>query len=275
MMEFTAYNATDPSIAVEQFLKGEKQFFISNPNTFNKTALLLHKLIKETHIDFILIDSLKALQTTYLEDNIKDGIEQLPMGINARSLENFLPFLKNNILAPNEILGIIINQVRTKFASFGGYDDEPDQHAYRFYPDLRFMVKNVKDGDIKVKIINNEGEKVDKKVGNWVEIVITKGRGNKFSYLRVPVVFGRGISTIFIYRNILEREKLIVSPSWYEGKVDLNVLREALDSSGIDVSVIPVSVTGESGLNDFIKNNIPVIEEYIIKNNLMFVEKQV
>jgi len=258
----------------------EGGLLIINPRTFSNIAKLFKGLIdRGVRVDVGVIDSLKAILPSALDENV-DLIESGGgIGLNARSQENFLPFMKN-LFSGNNILGIFINQMRMKITSFGGFLSEPQSNAFLYNMDVRCIMREVKDGSIKVKVRNIRNEVIEKKVGNWVDISIVKGRlGNSFSVLSIPLIFGKGVSLIYLYREILSNKGFIKIAGVRSGSLlDIGVLLDALGSYGeVDMSVVRDSgvVKYPDGLNEFIRSNVGVIEEMIIGLGLMNIEEEV
>ena len=273
--EFVAYKNED----IPKFIDGDKNILIINPVTFNNTAKILNEIIEVSNVkvDAVFFDSLKTMQATYRVENI-DTIEQGPVGLHARSQEAFLPFVKV-LFSKYKIVGLFINQMRNKSIGPAGFiEDEPTNNAFLYNMDVRMIVKSARSKtlpDIVTKIETNFGEKVDKKIGNWVTINITKGRaGNSHSSIVLPIIFGRGISTIYLYTQLLITNNIISPGPRSDSKCKMEKFAEAI-STVTDTFEIPEYATGGmNGIYAIVKSNLDAVEKYIIENNMLFVEKQ-
>jgi RecA/RadA recombinase len=269
--EYAAFNLEDPRGAIVEFIEGKKSMLIIDPSTFNKTALIWHQILNDLKlkVDVGIFDSLKAMKSTYSEENI-DSLEQLPVGINARSQENFLPFMKT-LFSKHNVMGLFVNQFRTQIASFGGFQAEPSNNAFLFNMDERMIMKPKKKGEIEIKVLNDAKERIDKKIGNWTELTLNKSRvGNSFSSLSLPIIFGKGVSLIYKYAAILIGNGIIPQPGSSDAKNDLTKLKETLGEG----AQVPVAIgRGINGINEVIKANFAIVEKYILDNNLLFIEK--
>lgn len=255
--------------SIEDFEK-DKNMLLMNTKTFTNTSVFLYNLIEKNNVkvDCIIIDSLKAIQTKYAEENISD-IENLPIGLNARSQENFIPFLKN-LCEKNNIIGLFVNQMRIKFGGYTAFLDEPSNNAFRFGMDVRIVMKE--DNKIVYNTINMNKEQVEKKIGAWVTFEVKKGRlGNSFATIKLPIIYGKGISLIYFYKDLLIKEGIITEPQRINSVINLKQLNEILIR--YDEKNLSDTVSGVKELHNYILAHFDSIEKYCIENGLLKVDK--
>ena len=273
LMDFAAYN---PDIdrtsdikeinalkteCLNDFLEGRKLFYSVSPRSYNQIMRLIRYIFennKKTPIKMIVIDSIKDAMATSVLDN-DDEVEEKQMMVNAKAQEDFLIKLKN-FITYQETACVIINQVRTKFKGQFAVLDEAGGQAWLHRADIRTLVK-VHEPILK-KVIDNMGETVEKRIGNWISILIKKGRfGNAFSTLVIPVLFGKGVSLILLYFRTLENVG-VIKKDGYSFKI-----------------VIPELGIDEKGKYDrmlqILKERFVDIENYIFNSGMLFVEKDI
>jgi len=272
LLEFASYNPeieTEISDAklkeirlqcLEDFLTGKKTFYCPSPKSYNQALTTIKYLLDHNQgpeIKLLVIDSIKDIMSTKVLEEEGES-EEFQMMVDAKSQEYFLLKLKN-YLAFRDVCCVILNQVRVKFAGMVAYDGEAGGNGWLHRCDIRLFVKEHK--KIEQMVINNNGEKELKKIGNWIEIEIKKGRfGNAFSKLYMPLIFGKGYSNIYLFNDkLLDQGIIKKSGSWFEFNMSEYDIHEKYQ--------------GESGSYKIIKDHYDKIKEYVIKNNLLFVEK--
>ena len=270
LTEFVAFKAKD-------FISGKKNILIMNPHTYSATISILFAMLEDEDIkiDAVMFDSLAMIQPKYIADNLED-IEQLPIGLKARSEGTFLPLVKN-LFSKHGVLGIYINQFRNKFNQYGAVLDEPTGQAFLYGMDMRMVMKPSKEGKIMKNVISGfDGSKVEKQIGNWVELWFKKSRaGNSFASIVIPLIFGKGISVNYLYASLLQNRGIVPQGARVDSKLDVTKLKEGLKVLGYDVSAIPETVSGWKGLFQLIIDNFEAIEKFIIENKLLFVDAEI
>jgi RecA/RadA recombinase len=274
LLEFAAYDSAIESETsdeklkeirmqcLEDFLSGKKTFYCPSPRSYNQVLSTIKYLLdhnKGPEIKLLVIDSIKDIMSTKVLEE-EGETEEFQMMIDAKSQEYFLLKLKSN-LAFKDVCCVILNQVRIKVAGAVFYDGEAGGNGWMHRTDIRLFVKEHK--KIEQMVINNNGEKEIKKIGNWIEIEIKKGRfGNSFSKLYMPLIFGKGFSNFILFNERLTEQGIIKKTgSWYEFNIPEYNIHEKYQ--------------GESGGYKIIKEHFDDIKKYIIDNKLLFVEKNV
>lgn len=246
---------------LNEFLEGKKLFYSISPRSYNQTMRVIRYVFeknKKIPIKLLVIDSIKDAMASSVLNN-EDEVEDKQMMVNAKAQEDFLIKLKN-FITYQECACVIINQLRTKSKGMFMVLDEAGGQAWLHRCDIRFMLKS-RVAIIK-KVKNNLGDIVDKKIGNWIDIEVRKGRfGNAFSKLSLPLLFGKGVSLIMLYHKILEINDKITKHGGgiYEFKLS-------------DIK-IEDKVKGLDNVIKLIKDNFFDIEKYIIEKQLLRVEE--
>lgn len=273
LMKFAAYNSDvekceDPEqlkkIRIEclkSFLNGESRFYAISPQTYTQTMVFLRHIFSENKIGRIvsvIIDSIKEISPSSLYDN-DDNVEDQQMMIDAKSQEYFLKSLKN-FVSVNDFQCLVLNQARVGKKGMFYCDGEAGGNAFRHGMDIRLWITERK--PIVEQVRNNVGELVEKKIGNWINMEILKGRfGNSFTKFTLPVIFGRGVSMVNLYYEIMLAFNIIQKKgSWYSIDIpELNLLEK---------------YQGESKGLKIIKANFRNLEKYIIEKDLICVESK-
>jgi archaellum biogenesis ATPase FlaH len=246
---------------LKDYKKDCGNFLVLSNVTFSDFVDILKKMYEnDYYYDIIIIDSLKNLKSKYLY-NI-DDIEQLPIGHEARIMENFLPFM-SNFCSKNNVLGIFVNQIRVSMKNMIAVSGEVRVNSFLYNMDFRFMLKEVKNGEIVSEIITNKGDKNVKKIGAWVRFEVMKGRGIKYKYLDIPLIYGKGISYVYLLYAYLVNSGLLE-------EVKGNKIMDLSKLSGI-IEDVDMKVKGYEIFN-VIKNNVERIEKYLLDNKIIYIE---
>ncbi len=266
LLEYTAKTT-------EEFLSGEKPFFVCSPSSFNESLSVLNKILRVRNIDFCIIDSFKQLLVD--GDTDKDEVENNDgQGLMAspREESTYFPALRK-ITQKNNIVTIGAQQVRMKKLPGNRivfYEDEAGANGYLFNTDVRFFLKDK--GAIEKMVTNNIGERESKRIGTHLELVSKKNRfGMRF--LHFTVIFGKGISLVYMYKDVLIASK-------YIKELDRGV--HVFNIPGIFGPEHPdyneklggVKISNKSEVLKTIKEKFSDIEKFIYDNKLMFIEKE-
>ncbi len=239
---------------IEKFNNDNYRFFVANPSTYGETIDLVKDVLSIRKVDFIVVDSIKHLLTDNALNSNSEDVEGLLLDKRIESV--FFPLFKNLAKKYNLVI-CFIQQVRIKRKGMFYVVDESGGNAFLHTIDCRYLLKAKEEIEYDVK--NNEGVMVKKVIGNVVEIITKKSRFGMYN-LTIPILNGRGISFIYYYYRILKNNGFIV-----------------LNKGGIYVinfgEFKDVKVKGERSVYDFINNNFDVIENFLIENNLLVIEK--
>ena len=254
---------------INDYTGNKKSFLALRTRTYNKTINIIRQIVKlcvdkKNPIDFIIIDSIKDLSPTAVlsesngDDEIID-VEKQQMMIDAKSQEYFLMALKDLCMF-NRICGILLNQMRIKTRGMFYVLSEAGGQAYKHRMDIRIIVKE--NSKIMKKVsINNED--VDRQIGNKMQLYIEKGRfGNSKIWIILPLIFGKGISSIQLALDILTQFGYIKkNGTWYTFKVPELKIDEKYQ--------------GEPKGRLVVKKNIVEINQFILDNNMIVIEEDI
>lgn len=195
-------------------------------------------------ISLIIIDSITAVLPKAGYDK---GIESLRPGMKAQMDSSFILKFRNIVRKRHGIASIWINQQRFKL-NFGGITRlaSAGGKAFEFYMDVRLTMRQV-NKIMKVKHTINGDE--DIKIGSYNSIHAFK---NKYTNMgiayQVPLIFGKGISTVLGLKPVLLTSGLVKqSGAWYV---------TSLLSDGDDT----VKMNGEKAFIEWIKSNLPQLK---------------
>lgn len=253
----------------EQFISGEKSFYSYSPFTFSESLTSMRKIVMSCKVDVMIVDSFKqlAVDESYLNGESMESGGQL---MKSNQLQgDYFPAIRSMAKHYN-FAGIGIQQARIKKEGMFFVLRSAGGNAYEHNLDIRFFIKEKQ--KIVKKAINNLGEEVEKHCGNFVEIKSEKSRFGMHN-VTIPVIFGRGISLIQMYKKVLEAEGYLSTPkgSRYTyirvpGTFDEN--HEKWDSTKSFVAF------KNDEIIDQIKNNFAAIEKFIYENKLIYIEKE-
>ena len=221
-------------------------FFCYKVQTYTDAEKFLDALI--TDIDLVIIDSVTALLPEKLKMN---SVEDIQPGLQSRLTANLLLKYKATSVR-NGTSWILINQMRTHIRFVGQTtEEEAGGLALKFYVDYRIMMKKAKGGDLEKTEITPLGAK---KVpyGSLNEVWCIKSRYSRpFIPLQLGIVFGRGISNNYAYKDFLEFKGCIRKDgAWYT----------------INVGNLSGKMQGEQAVIDWIVANREAVKEFIEAN---------
>ena len=170
------------------------------------------KIIKKPRPKVIVLDSLPSLVPLAVQE---DDFEQQHIGLLARLFSAKIGRIAQ-ALAKNDILLIIINQVREKVGvMFGNPENTPGGHAVKHAFSVRLRIARNKKEEARLKRIDEGGNEII--IGSHSNIRIEKNRFGKpvFHTLEIPIYYeayfpnieevifdtGRQINLITIYKG--------------------------------------------------------------------------
>ena len=170
------------------------------------------KVIKKPRPKVIVLDSLPSLVPLAVQT---DDFEQQHVGLLARLFSTKIGRIAQ-ALAKNDVLLIIINQIREKVGVFfGNPENTPGGHAVKHAFSVRLRISRNKKEEARLKRINESGDEII--IGNHSYVRIEKNRFGKpvFHTLEIPIYYeayfpnieevifdtGRQINLITIYNG--------------------------------------------------------------------------
>ncbi len=218
-------------------------FYYYRIQTFRDAEEFLDELIED--VDLIVIDSITSLLPTRKKEASSEDI--LP-GMDSAIASSFLRKYKADSVKFGTSF-IFINQMRTKIQFLGAStNQEAGGNALKFYPDIRIMMKEARGGKLEREEETASG-RVKVPYGSINEIWCIKSRYSRpFVPLKFTVIYGKGVSNLYAYKDFLENGgKIKKAGGWYS----------------IDLGNEPAKVQGINNVLNWIKDNKDLVQEYI------------
>jgi len=199
-------HALDPVYAARIGVDTENML-LSQPDGGEQALEIVETLVRSSAIDLIVIDSVAALVP---RAEIEGSMGDTHVGLQARLMSQALRKL-TSIISKSNTAVIFINQTRMKIGvpAYVNPETTTGGVALKFYSSVRIEVRRI--GSIKK--IGAEAEIV----GNRTRIKIVKNKfAPPFKKVEVPIIFGKGISSLDILIDIAAQNDIIKkSGSWF------------------------------------------------------------
>jgi len=226
-------------------------FLWYQPVTHEDAEEIIDTLAYEDDLVYIVTDSVTSMLPGSAETS---SVSDLQPGLKSRYDASYLRKYKS-VAKNSGVTFIFINQTRVKFNfnfSSGSSKTPAGGSAQQFYMDIRVQLKAKKRLSKITQTV--EGEK---KIpyGIEVEVWAIKNRYERpFIPLLMTIIFGKGISNLTAYKMWLENNEVITkSGSWY-----------SIEFDGQEVEDSPIQ--GQSKVNEWIKDNVDYVKDYIQQN---------
>ncbi|MGP4128188.1 MAG: recombinase RecA [Candidatus Carsonella ruddii] len=187
-----------------------KKLLIFQPNNGENVFEICFKLINTKLVNVIIIDSIAAI-ISQNEINFFDNC----IGSHARLISKGLKKLIS-IIRKNNVLLILINQVRTKITNYFSKEISTGGNAVKFYSSIRIELKRI--GFLK------NGNNI---IGQEIKISILKNKLSKpYRDTKIQIIFGYGIYKINEILNFSikfkifkkEKNKYVFNNNYFEKK---------------------------------------------------------
>lgn len=237
-------------------------FFLYQVTTFEEGEEILDSLLPEGDISVVCVDSATAmLPGKFVAEDPRKRISvtDVEPGLQARIMSIWLQKYKSYCAKFGTTM-IYINQMRTKINFRGSYNDSAGGNALRFFMDIRLRM--AVDKELVKATDTIEGRK-SVPYGADVKVWALKNRyAPPFVEGIITVFFGKGISNISSYIRWMKNHECLDS----KGKKVKMITQGNAGYYTIYLDGQEHKTRGESGLLDFVKNNIKSIKEYVNKN---------
>ncbi len=220
------------------------KFFIYRVTTFVDAETFLDDLLGE--VDLIVFDSVTAMLPAKLQDK---SVEDIQPGVQSRLMSNLLQKYKAASI-DRGTSWIMINQMRTKISfNSPSKDAEAGGNALKFYADYRILMKKAYPNGTLEKGEETIKGSVKIPYGAVNEVWCEKSRYTRpFVPLSLAVIFGKGISNIYSYKEFLESKGVVSkNGSWYS----------------IDIDGKEYKCQGEQGMLEWIGKSKKIVVDYI------------
>ena len=222
------------------------KFFIYRVTTFVDAEAFLDDLLGE--VDLIVFDSVTAMLPAKLQDK---SVEDIQPGVQSRLMSNLLQKYKAASIDKGTSW-IMINQMRTKISfNSPSKDAEAGGNALKFYADYRILMKKAYPNGTLGKEEETVKGTVKIPYGAINEVWCEKSRYTRpFVPLSLAVIFGKGISNIYSYKEFLESKGVVSkNGSWYS--IDIGDKGEQYKCQG------------EQGILEWIGKNKKIVVDFI------------
>ena len=234
-------------------------FLLIAPSTFREVEEVLDAIFKyEPRYDLVFIDSVRAVLAS---DATEKSVEDIQVGGTSQLATAFLEKYKA-WLRMTGITMILVNQMRTKMKTIQkGFkktllvsEDSAGPKAMTFYPDIRIRMQG--GSPLSREELTVEGKR---KVpyGNMAKVWTEKHRGNRPKIkVEMPIIYGKGISSVLTLRNILKLNRVISGGSGGHFSVNLDDSDE-------------VKLHGEKELAHYVMKNYEQLKLYALRRGML------
>ena len=157
------------------------RFVVYQPDSGEDAIDMVENMIKSRAFEVIIVDSVAAMVP---KAEIEAEMDQQFMGLHARLMSRFMRRVAH-LANENNVMLILINQVRKNLAAYGTPDETTGGKAIKFYASLRIEVRT--SGSKKITVGNDI-------VGHTVVATVKKNRlGPPHTQAEFDILYGRGL----------------------------------------------------------------------------------
>ncbi len=222
------------------------KFVVFQPDNGEQAIDMVEQMIRSRAFDIIIVDSVAALTP---KAEIEAEIEQQFMGLHARLMSKFMRRVAG-IANENNVMLILVNQVRKNLAAYGTPDETTGGKAIKFYASLRIEVRT--SGSKKI----TKGSDV---VGHTVLATVKKNRlGPPHTTAEFDLIYGKGLDANGAILDVAEKVGVLTRAGAYYTEVSTgSKLSEVADDGTIR------SVVGKEAVKNLLRHNDELRERII------------
>ena len=232
------------------------RFVVYQPDSGEDAIDMVEKMIRSGAFDMIIVDSVAAMVP---KAEIEADMDQQFMGLHARLMSRFM----RRVAGPaneNNVMLVLVNQVRKNLAAYGTPDETTGGKAIKFYASLRIEVRT--SGSKKI----TQGNEV---VGHTVTATIKKNRlGAPHTTAEFDLIYGQGVDGTGSLLDVAERVGVVSRSGAYYTEVATG---ERISEQDEDGRLRPVvgkeSVKGYLRRDDELKERITAAVYAALDNN--------
>lgn len=214
------------------------KFVVYQPDSGEDAIDMVEKMIKSGAFDMVIVDSVAAMVP---RAEIDAEVEQQFMGLHARLMSRFMRRVAG-IANENNVMLVLVNQIRKNLAAYGTPDETTGGKAIKFYSSLRIEVKT--SGS---KKITRDSEII----GHTVTATVKKNRlGSPYGAAEFDIIYGKGIDATGSLIDVAEKVGVLNRSGAYYTEVMTGERVSEIDPEGKVRAVV-----GKESLKEYIKNN--------------------
>ena len=157
------------------------RFVIFQPDSGEDAIEMVEKMIRSKAFDMVIVDSIAAMTP---KAEIDSEVEQQFMGLHARLMSRFMRRVAA-ITNENDVMLVLLNQVRKNLGAYGTPDETTGGKAIKFYSSLRIEVRT--SGSKKIM-------KGNETVGHTIAATVKKNRlGPPHTSAEFDIIYGKGV----------------------------------------------------------------------------------
>jgi len=194
------------------------KFVVFQPDNGEQAIDMVEQMIRSRAFDVIIVDSVAALTP---KAEIESEIDQQFMGLHARLMSKFMRRVAG-IANENNVMLILVNQVRKNLAAYGTPDETTGGKAIKFYASLRIEVRT--SGSKKIA----KGADI---VGHTVLATVKKNRlGPPHTTAEFDLIYGKGLDANGSILDVAEKVGVLTrAGAYYTETATGNKLSEVLE----------------------------------------------
>lgn len=179
------------------------RFVVFQPESGEQAIDMVEQMIRSGAFDMVIVDSVAAMTP---KAEIDGDVEQQFMGLHARLMSKFMRRVAG-ITNENNVMLVLINQVRKNLAAYGTPDETTGGKAIKFYSSLRIEVRTSSSKKLTV-----DGEVV----GHTVTATIKKNRlGAPHTTAEFDLIYGKGVDGSGALLDVAEKVGVLLRQGAY------------------------------------------------------------
>lgn len=225
----------------------EDRFVVFQPNNGEEAIAMVDKMIQSKAFDMVIVDSVAAMTP---KAEIDGEMEQQFMGLHARLMSRFMRRVAG-IANENNVMLVLINQLRKNIGGYIAFDETPGGRAIKFYSSLRVEVKS-NSGD---KLIRNKVQ-----YGHTITATVKKNRfAAPFRQATFDLIYGEGIDGAGSLLEVAVNMGIVAQSGAYYTEVATGERFSELDE---ETGKLKVAV-GKDNVKALLRNNKEVYERIL------------
>ncbi len=179
------------------------RFVVNQPDSGEDAIDMVEQMIRSRAFDMIIVDSVAAMVP---KAEIDGDVDQQFMGLHARLMSRFMRRVAA-LANENDVMLVLLNQVRKNLAAYGTPDETTGGKAIKFYSSLRIEVRTSNSKKI------TRGTDV---VGHTVSATVKKNRlGAPHMIAEFDIIYGHGVDASGALLDVAEKVGVLTRSGAY------------------------------------------------------------